>query len=112
MLNSITLVGRLVSDPEVKELEKSKVSNITLAVNRKYKNEEGIYETDFIDCVVWNELATNIKEYCKKGDLVGITGRLQTTVYTDKEEKKRKTTEVIVEKLSFLSSKKETKVEE
>lgn len=106
MINSVTLIGRLVADPEVKELEKSKVVNITLAVQRRFKKEDGSYETDFIDCVVWNELASNLKEYCKKGDLVGVSGRLQTTTYTDKEEKKRKTTEVIVEKLSFLQTKK------
>ena len=106
MINNVTLIGRLVSDPEVKELEKSKVANITLAVSRRFKNEEGNYETDFIDCVVWNELANNLKEYCKKGDLVGIIGRVQTTVYTTKEEQKRKATEIVVEKLSFLQAKK------
>ena len=106
MINSISLVGRLVSDPELKDLEKSKVVNFTIAVSRKYKNEKGEYETDFIDCVIWNELATNLKDYCKKGDLVGISGRLQTTIYTTKEEQKRKTTEVIVERLSFLQPKK------
>ena len=106
MINNVTLIGRLVSDPEVKELEKSKVANITLAVSRRFKNEDGSYETDFIDCVVWNELASNLKEYCKKGDLVGVTGRVQTTTYTTKEDQKRKTTEVVVEKLSFLQPKK------
>lgn len=106
MINNVILIGRLVSDPEVKELEKSKVANITLAVSRRYKNEEGVYETDFIDCVVWNDLATNLKEYSKKGDLVGIIGRLQITTYTTKEDQKRKTTEVVVEKLSFLQPKK------
>ena len=113
MINNVTLIGRLVADPEVKDLEKSKVANITLAVSRRYKNEQGEYDTDFVDCVVWNELASNLKEYCKKGDLVGVIGRVQTTIYTTKEDQKRKTTEIIVEKLSFLQPKKtEEKTEE
>ena len=97
MLNQTVLVGRLVQDPEIKELENDKkVCNITLAVTRSYKNADGIYETDFIPVTLWQGIAENVKEYCKKGDLVGVRGRLQA-----REDK----VEVVGEKVTFLSSK-------
>ena len=108
MLNQIVLVGRLVSDPEIKETESGKkVSNITLAVNRSFKNEEGIYETDFIDCILWNGIATNTSEYCKKGDLVGVKGRVQSTIVSDDsksiDESKKNELQIVAEKVTFLS---------
>ena len=78
-----------------KEDEKEKCT-ITLAVPRSYKNEEGAYETDFIDCVLWNGIASNTAEYCNKGDLIGVKGRIQGN-----DGK----IEIIVEKVTFLSSK-------
>lgn len=97
MLNQTVLVGRLVQDPEIKELENDKkVCNITLAVTRSYKNADGIYENDFIPVTLWQGIAENVKEYCKKGDLVGVRGKLQA-----REDK----VEVIGEKVTFLSSK-------
>jgi single-strand DNA-binding protein len=103
MLNQLVVVGRLVRDPEVKELEKgNKVSNITLAVPRSYKNENGEYDTDFIDCTLWGPIAENTVEYCHKGDLIGIKGRIQTRTNEDK-----KIMEIVAEKATFLSSKKE-----
>ena len=114
MLNQIVLVGRLVSDPEIKKTESGKkVSNITLAVNRSFKNEEGIYETDFIDCILWNGIATNTSEYCKKGDLVGVKGRVQSSIVSDDsksiDESKKNELQIVAEKVTFLSSKKEEK---
>ena len=107
MLNQIVIVGRLVQDPEIKELENGKkVTNITLAVPRSYKNSEGIYETDFIPCIVWNRLAENTEEFCKKGDIVGVKGRLQTDTY-EKDGKNITKLNVVAEKVTFLSSKKE-----
>ena len=107
MLNQIVLVGRLVQDPEIKELENGKkVTNITLAVKRSYKNSEGIYETDFIPCIVWNEMAENAAEFCRKGDIIGIKGRLQTDTY-EKDSKNITKLNIIAEKVTFLSSKKE-----
>ena len=112
MLNQVILVGRLTSDLEVKEVGESKVANFSLAVPREYKNAEGEYETDFINCSVWGNIATNTAEYCKKGDLVGIKGRLQTENYEDKEGNKRYATKVNVEKVTFLSTKKNDSSEE
>ncbi|MBP3635720.1 MAG: single-stranded DNA-binding protein [Bacilli bacterium] len=106
MLNQIVIVGRLVKDPELKETETGKkVTNITLAVPRSYKNVNGEYDTDFIDCTLWTGVAESTSEYCKKGDLLGVKGRVQTRVY-EKEEEKKYITEVIAEKVTFLTSKK------
>ena len=75
MLNQIILVGRLVSDPEIKETENGKVADIILAVPRSYKNENGEREADFIPVRLYTGIAEKTTEYCKKGDLVGIKGR-------------------------------------
>ena len=99
MLNQVVIVGRLVSDPQINETENEiKVATITLAVPRSYKNVDGEYETDFITCTLWNGIAGTTAEYCKKGDLIGIKGRLQSN-----DNK----LEVVAEKVTFLSSKKE-----
>ena len=105
MLNQVVLVGRLVKDIEVRTGENDvKYSFMTLAIPRSYKNHDGIYETDFIECVLWNNIASNTAEYCKKGDIVGIKGRVQTKV-VENEDKKENKLEVICEKITFLSSK-------
>ncbi len=105
MLNQIVLVGRLVRDPELKESEGGKTfTNITLAVPRNYKNQDGEYDTDFVDCRLWTGVAENTAEYCKKGDLLGVKGRVETRVYETEEEKKY-LTEIIAEKVTFLSNK-------
>ena len=106
MLNQAVLVGRIVADPELRETENgNKMTKITLAVPRSFKNSEGNYDTDFISCVLWQGVAENTVEYCRKGDLVGIKGHIQTRSYEVDEEKKY-VTEVIAEKVTFLSSKK------
>ena len=106
MLNQIVIAGRLVSDPEITVTENNKKRTyITVAVPRSYKNIDGTYDTDFIRCVLWNCIAESTCEYCKKGDIVGIKGRIQTSNY-EKEGEKVYTMEIIAEKVSFLSSKK------
>ena len=108
MLNQTVLVGRLTSDLEVKETENGKkVTSLTLAVPRSYKNADGEYDTDFIDVILWEAVAENTAEYCRKGDIVGIKGRIQTSTYEAEDGIKRKSTEVVAERVSFLSSKKE-----
>lgn len=107
MVNSVMLVGRLAQEVEVKKLDSGKeVTKVALAVPRSFKNPDGIYETDFFDCILWEGLAKNASEYCKKGDTVGVRGRLQTSSYEKEDGTKCKMVEVIVEKLTFLSSKK------
>lgn len=105
MLNQVILVGRLTGDLEVIETEKGKkVTNMILAVQRSYKNSEGIYEADFIKCTLWNAVAASTSEYCKKGDIIGLKGRLQVNTYDDQDGNKKYNTEVIAEKVTFLSS--------
>ena len=107
MLNQVVLVGRLTEDPTlVNTVNGKKVSSITLAVQRTFKNQDGIYEADFIRCILWNAIAASTTEYCKKGDIVGVKGRIQTSNYEDEKGNKVYTTDVIAEKVTFLSSKK------
>ena len=105
MLNQVVLVGRLTSDLEAKELEDGKkVTNMTLAIPRSFKNADGEYETDFVECTLWNNIAENTAEYCKKGDIVGVKGRLQTSNYEKEDGSKVFKLDVVAEKVTFLSS--------
>lgn len=109
MINQAILVGRLTKDLEIKTLDNGKkIVNITVAVPRNFKNADGEYETDFIDCILWNNIAENTAEYCKKGDIVGVKGRLQSSSYEKEDGTKAYTTEIVAEKITFLSSKKES----
>ena len=108
MLNQTVIVGRLVRDPELYETENgNKVTNITLAVPRSYKNVNGEYDTDFVPCVLWKGVAENTVEYCRKGDLLGVKGHVQTRDIEVDEDVKRKLVEIVAEKVTFLSSKKQ-----
>ena len=105
MLNQVVLVGRLTSDLEAKELEDGKkVTNMTLAIPRSFKNADGEYETDFVECTLWNNIAENTAEYCKKGDKVGVKWRLQTNKYEKEDGSKVFKLDVVAEKVTFLSS--------
>ncbi len=110
MVNQVVLVGRLVSDPQLKSLEDGrKVANTTLALQRTFKNKHSdTYETDFIKCTLWSGIAENTAQYCKKGDTVGIKGRLAQKYYELNEEKSFSYPEVIVEKISFINRNKTT----
>lgn len=108
-MNQVILVGRLTKDPEIKELENgNKVANISIAVNRNFKNAEGEYETDFFNVTLWQGIAENTTEFCKKGDVIGVKARLQNNNIVDEEGKVTKwQNEIVAEKVTFLSSKKE-----
>lgn len=96
MLNQIILIGRLTHDLEINELENGvKTCVITLDVPRSIKNENGEYETNFIPITLSGTIAENTVEYCKKGDVMGIKGRVQSN---DDQ------IEIIAEKVTFLSS--------
>lgn len=108
-MNQVTLVGRLVRKPELRESEnKRKVTFITIAINRPFKNINGTYDTDFVDCILWETTAANAVEYCNKGDIISVRGRLQTRFVENEEGDKRYVIEVIGERITFLSSAKKT----
>lgn len=100
MLNQVVLVGRLVRDVEVKSNDNNKkFSFITLAIPRSFKNHDGIYETDFVECILWNNVASNTASYCKKGDIIGIKGRIESRIL--EKENNKSILQVIAEKVTF-----------
>ena len=101
MINSVMLMGRLTRDAELRETESGKkVTNVTIATQRPYKNSEGIYETDFIDCTLWGKMAETICKHFHKGDMIAAKGRLETT--TDKDNNKK--LNLNVEKMTLVQS--------
>ena len=112
MLNQVILVGRLVKSPELQLTETGrKMSLITLAVPRSYKNINGEYDTDFLDCTLWTNIAENTAEYCKTGDVIGIKGRVQSRLVEKEDGTKIKKTDIIAEKVTFISSGKISKTD-
>lgn len=106
MLNQAVIVGRLVKTPSLNKTGTGrKVTNVTLAVPRSYKNMNGEYETDFIDCVLWTGIAENTVTYCNKGDLLAVKGRIQSRSY-EKDDEKKFQTEIVAEKVTFLTKNK------
>ncbi|MEK4027743.1 MULTISPECIES: single-stranded DNA-binding protein [Bacillaceae] len=106
MINQVTLVGRLTKDPQVKYTADGRpFLNMTVAVSRPYRNQEGIAETDFIYCTVWNHSAENTAKYCQKGSLIGVLGTIQTRNYENKDGKKVYVTEVSVHTVRFMDKK-------
>ena len=106
MMNQVVMVGRIVKEPELKETENGSLCNLTLAVPRSFKNAMGEYDTDFVDVTLWKSIAENTKEYCNKGDLVGVKGRIQTNSKEDENGEKKHFMNIVAEKVTFLSSKK------
>ena len=106
MINQVTIVGRLTKDPELKmTTEGTPVSQVTVACSRHFRNHNGEMEADFIPCTLWRKYAENTVQYCRKGSVVGVTGRLQTRHYDNKEGKRVYVTEVVAETIRFLSTK-------
>ncbi len=104
MINNVTLVGRLVRDPELRRTGNgTAVVNFTLAVNRPYA-KEGDVEADFINILCWDKTAENVEKYCFKGSLVGITGEIQTRSYDNKEGNRVYVTEVVARSVQFIST--------
>ncbi|NLI70500.1 MAG: single-stranded DNA-binding protein [Firmicutes bacterium] len=103
MLNRIILIGRLTRDPELRYTPSgAAVATFTLAVDRRFSNQHGERETDFIRIVVWQKLAETCANYIEKGRLVGVEGRLQTRSYDDKEGIRRNIAEVVADNVQFL----------
>ena len=108
MINTVTLVGRLTKDPELRYTQTGKgVATFTLAVTRPFKNQNGDYEADFINCQTWGKAAENLANYMRKGSKVGVVGRIQTRNYENNQGQKVYVTEVVAEQVTFLESKNE-----
>lgn len=102
-INRVVLIGRLTRDPELRKTQSgTSVCSFTLAVNRR-QNQDGTQEADFINCVAWNKLADNIQLYQKKGNQLGIEGRINTRSYDNQQGQKVYVTEVIAENVQFLT---------
>ena len=108
MINNVVLVGRLTKKTELKfTTTGTKYTQFSVAVQKKFKNQNGEYESDFINCLMWSTAAENFINFTNKGSLIGIEGRIQTRSY-DKDGKKVYITEVVAENFSLLESKKVT----
>ncbi len=105
MLNRVVLVGRLTKDPDLRYTPNGvAVANFTIAVNRPFTNQEGSREADFINCVVWRRPAENLANYMKKGNQIGVDGRLQTRSFEGQDGKMVYVTEVVADSVQFLES--------
>ena len=109
MLNHITIMGRLVRDPDYRTTGSGlSVSNFSVAVDRDFKTDSGEKETDFIDCVAWRNTAEFVTKYLHKGSMVVVSGRLQIRSWTDKDGNKRRTAEVVADNVYFAESKRQS----
>ena len=108
MLNSVIIMGRLTSDPELRTTTSGlSVTSFTVAVDRNYKRGEE-RETDFINCVAWRGTADFVTRFFKKGQMIAVQGSLQTRNYEDKNGNKRTAYDVVADNVSFCGSKNET----
>ena len=106
MINRTILVGRLVADPELRYSQTGiPVCRFRLAVNRTFTNQQGEREVDFINCIAWRKQAENLANFMKKGNLIGIDGRIQTGSYEGQDGKRVYTFEVIADSIQFLEPK-------
>ena len=107
-MNSVQLIGRLTKDSDLRYTsDGTATATFSLAVNRPFKSASGEREADFINCVIWRKNAENFANLTRKGSLVGITGRIQTRNYENKEGQRVYVTEVVAENFTLLESKKD-----
>lgn len=108
MINSVTLVGRMAGDAELRYTPNNQaVATFRLAVNRNFKSQNGEREADFINCVIWRQQAENLANWAKKGALIGITGRIQTRSYENQQGQRVYVTEVVADNFQLLESRKD-----
>ena len=105
-MNKAILVGRLTRDPELRTTANGvSVCSFSIAVNRRFKNAEGGYDADFINCVAWRQQADFLAKYFAKGRMVGVVGSIQTRNYDNKDGQKVYVTEVAADEIHFVDSK-------
>ncbi|MFG7387957.1 single-stranded DNA-binding protein [Lactococcus lactis] len=103
MINNVTLVGRITKEPELRYTPQNKaVASFTLAVNRAFKNANGEREADFINCVIWGKSAENLANWTHKGQLIGVTGSIQTRNYENQQGQRIYITEVVASNFQVL----------
>lgn len=103
MINRVVLVGRLTKDPELRYTPSGvPMTRFTIAVNRPFSNQQGEREADFIGCIAWRKQAENLANYMKKGNLVGVEGRIQTGSFEGQDGNRVYTTDVVTESIQFL----------
>lgn len=103
MINRVVLVGRLTKDPELRYTPTGiAVCRFILAVNRTFTNQSGEREADFIGCIAWRKQAENLANFMKKGNLVGIDGRIQTGNFEGQDGKRVYTTDIVADNIQFL----------
>lgn len=112
-MNQVIVVGRLVSDPKIIGTKNKKKAVITISVSRNYKDLNGVYKSDIMDCTIWAEFAQQVCELCKKGDLLAVKGRIQSSVTIDDgttyDETVKNELTIVAEKVTFLASGKKEK---
>lgn len=105
-MNHVTLIGNLTAAPELRSTNSGvSVCTFNIAVNRRFANQQGERETDFIPIVVWRTTAESCAKYLAKGNKVAVSGVLQTRRYEDKEGKRRTAFEVVADDVEFLTPK-------
>ena len=105
-MNKIMLIGRLTKDPELRYTQSgTAVASFTLAVDRRFPNQNGELEADFINCVAWNKSAEFVANYFHKGKQMALEGRLQVRSYEGNDGQRRWVTEVVAEQIEFVGSK-------
>lgn len=106
MINNVTLMGRLTARPELKTTQSgSTVTSVCIAVDRRFQPKEGAKLTDFINCVAWRNTAEFITRFFDKGDMIAVTGEIQTRQYKDKNGNNRTAFEVVINQASFCGGK-------
>ena len=105
-MNKVVLMGRLTRDPEVRytSTNNTLVASFSLAVNRRFARQGEERQADFINITAWDKTGEFCSKYFKKGQQVGVIGRIQTRNYDDKDGKKVYVTEVVAEEAYFADS--------
>lgn len=106
-MNRVILVGRFTKDAEVRQASSTMIARFTLAVDRKYRKDEEA-SADFINCVAFGKTAEFIERYFRKGMKAGVEGRIQTGSYTNKDGQRVYTTDVVIDGIEFVESKKDS----
>lgn len=105
MMNRVVMVGRMTRDPELRRTGSgAAVTSFTLALNRNFNSADG-QQADYIPCVVWNKVAENVAQYCSKGSLVGVDGKLRSRSYDNAQGQRVFVVEVQCDSVQFLETK-------